>query len=196
MFTLLEVAQLAKNIAILAAIPVEARPQYQVLAVKTLSDLKENTGLIGLTEYSGKVATLMGQDPSRVEPWVAFLAGGPGKPPPAVALLRPPGDAPGAWVPFWQAFKDWTGPGQMIKILTGEGLPINGLLEAMEAAVGKTVAMVEKPIANFLNTVVVVVAVVGGTAVLLGGMYLYSLRAAPPPLPARPGAIQRHERRT
>lgn len=159
--TLIEVAQLAKNIAVLSSVPVKSRAQYQVLAVKTLGDLKDHSGILGLAEYAGRLAKVINSDPQATEPWAAFRAGGPGKPPPAVALLRPPEGAPGTWDQLYYVWENWIGPGQMYKILSGQGLPTNGLLDAMKAAVGEAAEVA----GDLIKTVVF-------AALALGGLYL------------------------
>ena len=155
---LIETALLAKNIALLAAVPPEARAASDALAVKTLVDLKARAGIIGLAEYGNRLAKVLVAEPTLKEPWAAFKAGGPGSPPPAVALLRPPDDTPGAGMELYNVFLNWTGPGQMYKILSGQGLPTNGLLDAMKAAVGDAADM----FSGLIQTAIIAVVVVGG----------------------------------
>lgn len=75
-------------------------------------------------------------------PWVAFTYRGPGKPPPAVLLMKPAEAQPGAvQSALWEAFYNWTGPGWAYQILAENKVPTNGLLTVLETAMGKVTKM-------------------------------------------------------
>lgn len=125
--------RLYASILVLAATPAEKRPAETATAAKVLSELHARAGIAAEKTYATAVidqAHLLG---GGSEPWLAFSSGGPGRPPPALELLRPAPEAEDDEWTLWQAFKKWTSPGQMLGYLTDGEIPDNELKELTKA---------------------------------------------------------------
>jgi hypothetical protein len=78
------------------------------------------------------------------DPWVAFTFRGPGKPPPVTMLMTPyeePAWYEGLASGIVHVLKNWTNPGWAYQLFVEGKVPSNGLLIAVESAMGKAATM-------------------------------------------------------
>lgn len=158
---LIQIVQRSRQVAQLALVSEANRAANTEAAKSLLIALKADASSDGLKAYAAKVAGL-----STPEPWAAFLPGGPGDPPAAVLLLRPEPEAPSRVWSFFDKLIQWTGPGQIYKIVYEGKLPTNPLMDASQA--------VTAPIVRLL-------AIAGGVLLLvvLLGIALWALARSP-----------------
>lgn len=169
MSSAIEYAQLVSRLVSLTAIPADKRlssPENTAAAVKALAEFKayamDNMGATAIAGYAkrcGVVANWLNA-PSP-EPWVAFVAGGPDKAPPAVALLQPAPSEPGLSSAIWDVLVAYTGPGMLYTYLVEGKVPTNGLMAAIEGAMGATADKVSQVAGDLWKPVLGVAAVVG-----------------------------------
>lgn len=119
--------RLAASILALTSLAAEERAAETATAAKVLGELHGRAGIAAEKAYAAAAIAMAKRLGGGTEPWIAFASAGPGLPPPAVELLKPPPDEPESG--WWQVFKQWTGPGQMYSILFEGELPANQLTD-------------------------------------------------------------------
>lgn len=117
--------RLAMSILVLAALTPTQREAETATATKVLAELHDHAAAGAEKSYAVAVIEAAQALGGGSEPWLAFTSRGPGKPPPALELLRPPPETPDA--EWWAVFKAWIGPGQMYNLLVNGEMPDNGL---------------------------------------------------------------------
>lgn len=159
----MQMMQRGRQVAQLALVSDANRPANLSTAKSVLIALKADASTEGLKAYATKVAGM-----STPEPWAAFMPGGPGDPPAAVLLLRPEPEAPSTLWNIFDKLSQWTGPGQIYKIVYEGKLPTNPLMDASQAVTGPIVRLV---------------AIAGGVLLLvvLLGVALWALTRSPAP---------------
>ena len=158
--------RLAASILALASLRAEDHAAEAATASKVLGELHVRAGLDAELAYADAVADVAKAIGGGTEPWLAFTSLGPGHPPPAVELLRPPPDEKDAG--WWAAFKAWTGPGQMVaRLLDGE-VPDNELKQLSKIV---TVGIAETAVAGLEGAAAAAGAVFsfGKWALVFGG---------------------------
>lgn len=151
--------RLAASILVLASLPPASRAAETATATKVLAELHARAAAVAEKGYANAVLDAVDAlgDDVQPEPWLAFISAGPGRPPPAVELLRPPPAEPDAG--WWSVIKAWTSPGQMYALLFAGEMPPNEL-----NALTKTVT---------LGVAEAAVAGVGAAAEAVGGAWSF-----------------------
>src|SRR5687768_12942760 len=119
--------RLAAAIIILASLPSGERAKETATATKILGELQaraDGPAKQGYAKAIAATAKALGASSSSL-PWLAFTGRGPGQPPPAVELMRPPASEPEPG--WWDVLSSWTGPGRMYEYFFGDGLSENAV---------------------------------------------------------------------
>lgn len=173
--------RLAASILALASVPLAQRAAETATATKVLGELHDRAGISAEKAYAAAVIAAAKQQGGGVEPWLAFSSGGPGRPPPAIELLRPPPAEPDSG--WWLVFKQWTGPGQMYSILFEGELPANELTELANLVTQNVAAVAVAGAGLVVDTAkaaanLSIGKLAAGLAVVVGGVLYFKKRKA------------------